>query len=131
MSDVAVRLDRWLWAARLFKTRALAAAAIDGGKVQLNGARTKRGKQVHPGDRLRLRVGPFEHAVVVRALSERRGRAEEARRLYDETAESRAARERLAEQLRTAPSLRYEGKGRPTKRERREIERLRASRKLS
>jgi ribosome-associated heat shock protein Hsp15 len=122
MSDVAVRLDRWLHAARFFKTRALAAAAIDGGKVQLNGARTKRGKPVHPGDRLRVRVGPFEYAVVVRALSERRGRAEEARRLYDETAESREARERLAEQLRTAPSLRYEGKGRPTKRERRDIE---------
>ncbi len=116
------RLDRWLWAARLFKTRALAAAAIDGGKVQLNGARTKRGKPVHAGDRLRVRIGPFEHALVVQHLSERRGSAADARRLYEETAESRGARERLAEQLRAAPSVRYEGKGRPTKRERRKID---------
>ncbi len=118
------RLDRWLWAARLFKTRALAAAAIDGGKVQLNGARAKPSKPVHPGDRLRVRVGPFEHALVVRALSERRGRAEEARQLYDETAESRTARERLAEQLRLAPSPVYRGKGRPTKKDRRQLRRL-------
>ena len=120
------RLDRWLWAARFFKTRALAAAAADGGKVHLNGARVKRAKLVQRGDRLRVRVGPFEYVLVVRALSERRGSATDARRRYDETAESRDTRERLAGQLRLAPSPAYEGKGRPTKRERREIERLRA-----
>jgi ribosome-associated heat shock protein Hsp15 len=126
MSDVSsVRLDRWLWCARFFKTRALAAAAVDGGKVHVNGARAKRGKAVRTGDRLRVRVGPFEHALVVRAVAERRGSATEARRLYEETVESREAREQLAAQLRVAPSLRYEGKGRPTKRERREIERWR------
>lgn len=130
MAD-SCRLDRWLHAARFFKTRALAAAAIDGGKVQVNGARAKRAKAVQIGDRIRVRAGPFEYHVTVRGLSERRGPAREAGRLYDEALESREARERLAEQLRTAPSLRYEGKGRPTKRERREIERLRASRKLS
>jgi ribosome-associated heat shock protein Hsp15 len=122
MAETA-RLDKWLACARLFKTRALAAAAIDGGKVQLNGARAKRGRPVHVGDRLRVRVGPFEHALVVRGLAARRGSAAVARGLYEETPESRVARERLAEQLRLAPSARYEGKGRPTKRERRKIER--------
>jgi len=126
MSDGSrVRLDRWLWAARFFKTRALAAAAIGGGKVEVSGARAKRAKQLAVGDRLRIRRGPFEYIVVVRALSEQRGPPAAAATLYVEDAEGRRARERLAEQLRLAPSLRYEGKGRPTKKERREIEKLR------
>lgn len=119
-----VRLDRWLWAARFFKTRALAAAAIGGGKVEVAGARAKRAKLLAVGDRVRIRRGPFEYLVVVRALSEHRGPPAAAAELYTEDAESKRLRERLAEQLRVAPSLRYEGKGRPTKRERREIERL-------
>ncbi len=125
MSDVSqVRLDTWLWAARFFKTRALAAQAVDGGKVELNGARAKRAKPVQPGDRLRVRRGPFEYHVTVRGLSARRGPAAVAAALYEEDAERKQARQRLADQLRIAPSLRYEGKGRPTKRERRDIERL-------
>ena len=125
MSDVSqVRLDTWLWAARFFKTRALAAQAVDGGKVELNGARAKRAKPVQLGDRLRVRRGPFEYHVTVRGLSARRGPAAVAAALYEEDAERKQARQRLAEQLRIAPSLRYEGKGRPTKRERRDIERL-------
>jgi len=120
----SVRLDTWLWAARFFKTRALAAQAVDGGKVALNGARAKRAKPVQVGDRLRVRRGPFEHHVTVRGLSARRGPAAVAAALYEEDAERKQARQRLAEQLRIAPSLRYEGKGRPTKRERRDIERL-------
>ena len=125
MSDVSqVRLDTWLWAARFFKTRALAAQAVDGGKVELNGARAKRAKPVQPGDRLRVRRGPFEYHVTVRGLSARRGQAAVAAALYGEDAERKQARQRLADQLRIAPSLRYEGKGRPTKRERRDIERL-------
>ena len=125
MSDVSqVRLDTWLWAARFFKTRALAAQAVDGGKVELNGARAKRAKPVQPGDRLRVRRGPFEYHVTVRGLSARRGSAAVAAALYEEDAERKQARQRLADQLRIAPSLRYEGKGRPTKRERRDIERL-------
>jgi len=125
MSDVSqVRLDTWLWAARFFKTRALAAQAVDGGKVELNGARAKRAKPVQVGDRLRVRRGPFEHHVTVRALSARRGPPAVAAALYEEDAERKQARQRLADQLRIAPSLRYEGKGRPTKRERRDIERL-------
>jgi ribosome-associated heat shock protein Hsp15 len=120
-----VRLDRWLWAARFFKTRALAAAAIGGGKVEVNGERTKRAKPVAVGDRLRIRRGPFEYVVEVRALSEHRGPATAALSLYTEDAEGKRRRERLAEQLRVAPSLRYEGKGRPTKKDRRDIEKLR------
>ena len=122
-----VRLDRWLWAARFFKTRALAAAAIAGGKVQVNGTRAKPSKAVRVGDGLRVRVGPFEHFITVRALSERRGPPKTALGLYEESPEGRAARERLAEQLRMAPAPAYQGKGRPTKRERREIERLEES----
>ena len=120
-----MRLDRWLWAARFFKTRALAAAAVAGGKIAVNGARAKRAKALAVGDRLRIRRGPFEYRVVVRALSEHRGPPARAAALYVEDPEGRRLRERLAEQLRVAPSLRYEGKGRPTKRERRAIERLR------
>ena len=119
-----VRLDRWLWAARFFKTRALAAAAVAGGQVELNGARAKRAKPVAVGDRLQIRRGPFEYLVVVRALVQQRAAAAAAAALYDEDPEGKRRRERLAEQLRIAPSLRYEGKGRPTKRERREIEKL-------
>jgi ribosome-associated heat shock protein Hsp15 len=125
LSGARVRLDRWLWAARFFKTRALAGAAITGGKVEVNGARAKRAKLLAVGDQLRIRRGPFEHRVVVRAVSEHRGPPAQAVALYAEDAEGRRLRERLAEQLRVAPSLRYEGKGRPTKKERREIERLR------
>jgi ribosome-associated heat shock protein Hsp15 len=125
-SDTArVRLDRWLWAARFFKTRALAAAAIGGGKVEVNSERAKRAKPIGVGDRLRIRRGPFEYVVVVRARAEHRGPPAAATTLYEEDAEGKRQRERLAEQLRVAPSMRYEGKGRPTKKERREIEKLR------
>ena len=125
LSGERVRLDRWLWAARFFKTRALAAAAIAAGRVEVNGARAKRAKLVAAGDRLRVRRGPFEYRVVVRVVSEHRGPPAQAAALFAEDAEGRRLRERLAEQLRVAPSLRYEGKGRPTKKDRREIERLR------
>jgi len=119
-----VRLDRWLWAARFFKTRALSAAAVAGGKVQVNGTRAKPAKQLQVGDDLRIRVGPYEWLVTVRALSERRGPPKVAQTLYEETAEGRSARERLAELHKIAPAPTYQGKGRPTKKERREIERL-------
>jgi ribosome-associated heat shock protein Hsp15 len=119
-----VRLDTWLWAARFFKTRALAAAAVDGGKVEVNGVRAKRAKALRVGDRLRLRKGPFVYQLAVRGLSARRGPVAAAAKLYEEDAESKAHRERLAAQLRIAPSARYEGKGRPTKKQRRDLERL-------
>ena len=118
-----VRLDKWLWAARFFKTRALAVEAIDGGKVKLNGAAAKRARLVGPGDAIRVRLGPYEHDVVVRAVSERRGPAPQAALLYEETPDSREARERLKWQLDHAPAPFSSEKGRPTKRDRRDLER--------
>lgn len=123
MSDTT-RLDRWLWAARVFKTRALAAAAADGGKVQVNGNRAKPAKLLRLGDRVRVRKPPYEFQLLVRGLSERRGPPAEAARLYEEEAASRQARELLALRLKLEPTITYEGKGRPTKKARREIERL-------
>lgn len=120
-----VRLDRWLWAARLFKTRAQASEAITGGKVHVNGTRAKPAKLVQVGDDIRMRRGPFEFQLTLRSVSERRGSAVAAATLYDESPEGKRNRERLAEQLRLAPAPAYTGKGRPTKKERRKIERLR------
>ena len=119
-----VRLDKWLWAARFFKTRSAAATAIDGGKVDANGDRAKRARHVQVGDLLVLRRPPYEQHIVVRGLSEVRGPAKEAVRLWEETAESRAAREKLAYQLKNAPVLTFHGEGRPTKKDRRVIEKL-------
>jgi zinc protease len=120
-----MRLDKWLWAARFFKTRGAAAEAIDGGRAQVNGERVKRAKLVAPGDRIRIRHGPFEHLLTIRALSERRGPAKEAALLYEEDPVSKRAREDLARQLRAMPAAFHDGKGRPTKKQRRDIERLR------
>ncbi|MDJ0766845.1 MAG: S4 domain-containing protein [Myxococcota bacterium] len=119
-----VRLDRWLWAARFFKTRSLAAEAIGGGKIQLNGHRAKRAKQVRIGDQLRIRKGPFEQLVTVCGLSDKRGPAKVAQTLYEESAESLAKREFLAAQIKSAPATTFRTKGRPTKRERRDIEKF-------
>ena len=119
-----VRLDKWLWAARFFKTRGLAAEAIDGGKVDVNDTRAKRAKMVQIGDEVRIRQTPFEHVVVVRGVSEQRGPASVAATLYEETADSKAKREALKTQIRSMPADDWES-GRPTKRDRREIERFR------
>jgi ribosome-associated heat shock protein Hsp15 len=128
MSDQAdgrIRLDKWLWAARFYKTRGLASEAIAGGKVQVNGDRVKRAKLVQEGDEIRIRQGPYEHLIVVRSLSERRGPATAAAALYEERPESIAAREAMALQLKTMHAAFVQDKGRPTKRDRREIERWR------
>ncbi|UCF39762.1 MAG: RNA-binding S4 domain-containing protein [Gemmatimonadota bacterium] len=119
-----VRLDRWLWAARFYKTRSVAADAIDGGKVQVSGTRVKRSKLVEVGDQLRIRKPPYEFLVTVRQLSEHRGPAKVAQTLYEESQESVHARERLRAQLTHQPVAAYEGKGRPTKKDRRQIDRL-------
>ena len=125
-----VRVDKWLWAARFFKTRSLAADAIGGGKVLVAGERVKPATLLQIGDEVRLRMGPYENVIIVRAVSERRGPATVAATLYEETAQSQAARTKLAEQLRMAPAaFVFEDKGRPTKRDRREIERLRDERR--
>jgi ribosome-associated heat shock protein Hsp15 len=120
-----VRVDKWLWAARFFKTRSLATEAVAGGKVEVNGDRAKPAKAIKPGDEVRVRVGPYEHTLIVRELSDRRGPASVAQTLYEETVASREARERLAGQLKLAPAaFVYEEKGRPTKKDRRELSRF-------
>jgi ribosome-associated heat shock protein Hsp15 len=117
-----LRLDKWLWAARFFKTRSLATEAIAGGKVEVNGERAKPAKPLKLGDQVRLRLGPYEHTLIVRELSGRRGPASIAQTLYEETQASRDARERLAAQLKMAPAaFVYEEKGRPTKKDRRQL----------
>ena len=122
--DTRVRLDKWLWAARFYKTRALAADAIAGGKVQVNGDRVKRARPMAVGDEVRIRQGPYEHQIIVREMSERRGPATEAARLYEERPESRAARDAMALQLRSLHAAFVPDRGRPTKKDRREIEKL-------
>lgn len=123
--DGRVRLDKWLWAARFYKTRALASEAIAGGKVQVNGERVKRGRPLQVGDDVRVRHGPYEYQVLVRELSHHRGPAPEAARLYEERPESLAAREAMALQLKSLHVAFAPDKGRPTKRDRRDIDRLR------
>lgn len=123
--EESVRIDRWLWAARMYKTRSQAAAAIEGGKVRLNDARPKTGAPVRIGDTVRLRHGPIERTVVVRKLGERRGSAPAAAALYEETADSLARRREREAQLKLMPETLFRGKGRPTKRERRDLDRLR------
>jgi ribosome-associated heat shock protein Hsp15 len=120
-----MRIDKWLWAARFFKTRSLATDAVDGGKVKLNDSAVKPAKEVRPGDRVHLRVGEQDFDIVVRGLNEQRRPASEARQLYEETAESLARRAEQAELRRLAPSPSADIKGRPTKRDRRHIQRFR------
>ena len=120
----SARMDRWLWAARFYKTRSQAAAAIEGGKVRLNDARPKTGAPVRVGDVVRVRSGPIERTVVVRGLGERRGTAAAAAKLYEETAESLDRRREREAQLKLMPETSFRGKGRPTKRQRRELDRL-------
>jgi ribosome-associated heat shock protein Hsp15 len=123
--DDRVRIDKWLWAARFFKTRSLATEAVAGGKVEVNGEGAKPAKLVKIGDTIRLRLAPNEHVLLVRGLAERRGSASVAQTLYEETVESKAARDRLSEQLRLGHrGMVQEEKGRPTKKDRREMERF-------
>ncbi len=120
-----VRLDKWLWAARFFKTRSLAATAIEAGKVEVNGERAKRAKQLQSGDAVAIRIGPFTHHVNVLALSERRGPASQAAALYAETPEGLKAREALRAQMKAAsPAFGYDA-GKPTKKDRRALHKLR------
>ena len=119
-----VRIDTWLWAARFYKTRSLAAEAITSGKVELNGERAKPAKAVKAGDSVRIRSGIFEQVVHVKALSDKRGPATAAQTLYEETPESAAARAKLAERMRYEMPAAMDS-GRPSKKDRRDIERLR------
>ena len=126
--DQEYRLDKWLWAARFFKTRGLAAAAVDGGKIDVNGDRAKRARRLAIGDQLHIRIGPYEHIVRVRELSNRRGPASVAATLFEETAASRESREKLAAQMNAANTVFGYEKGKPSKKERRDLLRLRDKR---
>ena len=117
-----LRIDRWLWAARFFKTRTSAAAAVSGGKVHLNGQRTKPAKSVRAGDRLDVRRGDNRWEVTVLATAERRGPASEARTLYEELPESVERRAREREERRERRLAVGAGAGRPTKRDRRRFD---------
>ena len=117
-----LRIDKWLWAARFYKTRSLAADAVEAGKVTVNEARVKPAKAVAIGDRLDIRIGQYRFDVEVLALSGKRGPAPEAQKLYRESDVSRAQRAALAAQIKAMPQPAF--KGRPTKRDRREIERF-------
>jgi ribosome-associated heat shock protein Hsp15 len=117
----SVRIDKWLWAARFFKTRSLATDAVEGGKIKLNGERPKPAKAVKIGDRLEVRGGPFTFAISILALSDKRGPASVAATLYAESDASQAARKILAEQLRANAVITPFVRGRPTKKARRDI----------
>lgn len=125
-STDTVRIDKWLWCARFFKTRSLAAQEIDKGRVAINGQVVKASREVRAGDTVALRQGQVPRTVVVRGVSHVRGPAPVAQQLYEETAESISAREKAAEQRRLAPEPAAALQdGRPTKRDRRDIDRAR------
>ena len=116
-----VRIDKWLWAARFFKTRGLAIDAIKGGKVSHAGQRVKPSKEVQVGDELSIRQGYVVKTVIVKGLSDKRGPAPQAALLYEETPQSIQKREDMKTQFMAQPPMRKHGLGRPTKRERRKI----------
>jgi ribosome-associated heat shock protein Hsp15 len=116
-----VRIDKWLWAARFYKTRSLAADAVEGGKVQVNGERIKPAKAVKPGDALSIRNGPYAWEITVLALSERRGSAADAAKLHSESGESRKAREEKIALIKIERQANPFPGGRPTKKARRQI----------
>ena len=123
-----VRLDKWLWAARFYKTRSLAADEIDKGRVRVNGQVAKASREPRPGDEIELKAGYSTRTVVVKALSAVRGPAPQAALLYEETAASLLARQQASEQRRLAPEpAQSMVQGRPTKRDRRQLQHLRSS----
>jgi len=117
-----MRLDKWLWAARFYKTRSLAQQAIAAGRVKLNESRVKPAHELKAGDALAIRVGDFEWQITVKALSDKRGPADVARQLYQESEASRSERERRQDLRRWGAEPASALKGRPTKRDRRRIE---------
>lgn len=124
--DEKVRVDKWLWAARFFKTRSQAAQAVSGGKVHVNDARIKPSRAVGTGDELRIQKGPYEFIVIVLAVASRRKSAPEARLLYEETEESQVARESLREErrLQRQSAGAFAPPRRPSKRDRRLIKKF-------
>ena len=120
------RIDKWLWAARFFKTRSLSVDALECGKVLCNGVRVKPSKSVAVGDMLSIRIGPYQFLVEILALSSNRGPAPQAQMLYRETEESFLRRKTLSDELKAQPMPTFL-RGRPTKRDRREIEKMKGS----
>lgn len=119
-----VRIDKWLWAARFFKTRSLATEAVDGGKVKVNGQRVKPAKDVRPGDAVEVHVGEYVWELTVKALADRRGSADVARTLYDESEASRVRRQAQMAQRKVYVEPAAEMHGRPTKKDRRAMRRF-------
>ena len=126
MPDInSMRLDKWLWSARFYKTRSLAAEEIGKGRVQVNGAVAKPSRDIRPGDQITLQQAHLRREVVILALSMQRGPASQAQQLFEETEASRQAREQAAEQRRLAPEpAQALTQGRPTKRDRRDIQQV-------
>jgi len=120
-TDVLIRLDKWLWCARFYKTRKIAANALNTGKVTINGARAKPSKTVKPGDKLNIRKGPYHYVITVVELAKSRKSAVGAALLYEESSESISERESLATQLQAETALMPATKGRPGKKDRRLI----------
>jgi len=123
--DSSVRLDKWLWAARFFKTRSVAREAVAGGKVHLNGNRAKPGRSLNIGDELRIQRAEEEYTITIVDLTARRGPATVARTLYEESEESRTQREKIAEERRLNRMQNTRNEGRPDKRQRRRLIRFR------
>ena len=119
-----VRIDKWLWAARFYKTRGLSAEAIDAGRIEVNDERAKRARLVQVGDRIRIRKGPYEHLISLLGVSGTRGSATIAQALYEEDPESIKAREAMAAHVRAMSANTGYETGRPTKKDRREIKRI-------
>jgi ribosome-associated heat shock protein Hsp15 len=120
-TEAEIRIDKWLWAARFFKTRSLAADAVAGGKVALNGARPKPSRGIRAGDHLNIRRGSYEWSIIVKGTSNYRGPASDAQALYEETEESRLKREAAMAQLKLERPPDLGSPGRPSKKERRAI----------
>ena len=120
----SIRLDRWLWAARFFKTRPLATEAVNGGKVHLNGHRVKPGRLVHIGDVLRIQRGPVLYEIVVKGINKQRRPASEMAQLYEETQSSMESRQQLMELHKMAAGVRTAPAGKPNKHERKHIVRF-------
>jgi ribosome-associated heat shock protein Hsp15 len=122
-----MRIDKWLWAARFYKTRSASQQAVEGGKVRVNGERVKPAKELRVGDTLEMNIAAQDWTISVRALSDKRGPATVAQTLYEESEASRARRAEQAalRKLSVEPALQRNGLGRPTKRERRQLERWR------
>jgi len=120
-NNESIRIDKWLWAARFFKTRSLAADAVTGGKIDVNGARAKPSRIMRLGDKLSIRRGPYESTIVVKGLAKLRGPASEAQLLYEETEESIRRRELTSAQLKLERPPEFDSPGRPSKKDRRAV----------